>query len=447
MKAFSKIYLFCLIILACDDELDISPTLYIETSIALSTDQGVKTALVGVYEELSIFWSGQVQSISELLGSDSEQSYNGFSNGLKAIFTKEILSDNKAVFDIWKQGFKTINAANQVLSAIDVVEEQADQDRITGEARFIRAAVYFELINLFARSWQDGDPAVNPGLPWVNEPTSAIQASLFVARNTVHEIYSMIIKDLTMAKELLPETNGFRASTYTASAILSRVYLMQNKWELVEEECTRIIDADRFMLIEDFGDVFNQSDNTSEDLFTIIFTPQEDNQNAFIELYAARNRGGNQGQIAIPPSYLERYDSNDGRLELFYLDPFMIYRTGKWITNSNSDGNVNIIRFAEVYLNRSEARYRLDNRPGAAGDLNVIRRRAHLPDIGDEALNLELVRRERDLELNFEGHLLRDKKRFSTEIGGLPANSDQLVLPIPEIELEVNPNLEQNPGY
>ena len=431
--------------IACDSELDIQPLQSIDESTALSTPQNVQAALIGAYDGLAEndVWGGG-QHLSELFADNGEQIWAGTFEEPEQIFNKSILVQNLDVERFWVESYEAINRANNVLSGLDILDP-ADVDAVEGGAKFVRGAVYFDLVNLLGKTWIDGDPNTNPAVPLVLTPTRVIDESSNVTRNTVAEIYTQILADLTDARNKLPEENGNLATTYAASALLSRVYLMQEDFASALAEADRVIASGAYQLLDDYSNIFNSPGNTSEDIFAIEVTAQ-DGDNDFNLFYSAQELGG-RGDIDITEAHLAEYESADARLGLFYIDDLGIPRTGKWLDNASQDGNINIIRLAEMYLTRSEARFRTGDATGAADDLNVIRARVGLADLDAGALTLEDILTERKLELMFEGHLFRDSKRNRRNIGGFSFDSDNLVYPIPQREMDANTNLVQNPGY
>ena len=445
-----RIYLFTLSFIAlamtaCDEQLDVQPQQSIDESTALSTERNVLAALVGAYDGLGdndVMGGGQ--HLAELFADDGDLIWAGTFEEPEQIFQKRILVQNLDVERFWLESYEAINRANNVLSALDVVNTDL-RAQVEGEAKFIRAIIYFDLINRCGKTWLDGDPAANAGVPLVLTPTRSIDAASEIPRNSVAEVYAQIISDLTDAKNLLPENNGIFATTFAASGFLSRVYLMQERFPEAQEEVDRVIRSNAFSLTANYADAFNQSGNTTEDIFALEVTTQ-DGLNDFILFYAGEARGG-RGDIDITQAHLDQYEAGDDRVNLFYIDANGIPRTGKWQDNANQDGNINIVRLAEMYLTRAETRFRAGDATGAAEDLNVVRARVGLPAIDAGSITLESILQERSLELKFEGHSFRDKKRNRMAIGSLSFDANELVYPIPQREMDVNQALVQNPGY
>jgi hypothetical protein len=387
--------------------------------------------------------------MSELLGDFNELIWSGTFQGMTQIYNKAIPVNNGFVSTTWLSGYGAINAINNVLSSLSVVTA-ANKNKVEGEAKFLRAAAYFELVKLYAKDWNNGDPATNDGVPLVLTPTKGISDENKVPRAKVSAVYTQIINDLTDAEAKLPLTNGFFATKSAAAALLARVYLQKRDYAGARDAANRVISTyNRHILAPSYGDAFpynggNPFSNTSEDVFALQVTTNS-GVNDFQTFFSADGRG----DITISDDHLNLYEPADERQDLFYVSGGSVYN-GK---NDNVYGNVHTIRLAEMYLIRAETNFRLSTNIGATplSDINRIRNRVGLAS--KISLTLNEILFERKLELAFEGFNLSDIKRlgvttgFYSGGGGLLATSPKLVLPIPERELRVNPNLTQNEGY
>jgi hypothetical protein len=429
---------------ACDSQLDVEPNNSIDANTALQTSADVEALMVGAYDALGDIdvYGGNMHMAAELLGDDGELFWDGTYVAPGEIWSKSMLINNDQADVTWLDCYKTINICNTVLANLDLISEDR-VDRIEGEAKFIRGSVYFDLVRLYARTWTDGDPASNPGVPIVMTPTTVENADTKVARSSVAEIYNLVLDDLTAAESLLPEFNGFFATTYAASAMLSRVYLMQNKYDSAAETANRVITSNLYRLTDAYAGAFNKGSQeganaTTEDIFAIQINSQ-DGTNDLNTFFASSDFGG-RGDIYVEPAHFDLYEPGDDRLNLFYDDE----RTGKWM---NQFGNVNIIRLAEMYLTRAEANFREGSTIGEdpLDDVNFIRARVNLGPLG--AITLDDILLERHLELAFEGHLIHDLKRTQSNVGDLTFDAPELVFPIPLRELNIYPDLGQNDGY
>jgi starch-binding outer membrane protein, SusD/RagB family len=431
-------------LLNCADELDIAPRNSIDSDQSLNTSADVEALLKGAYDALADgdLYGGNLLRDSELLGDGGEVFWDGTFVDPGEMWTKNILITNGQVENTWLDAYETINMCNTVIANLNLVTPDR-KDRVEGEAKFIRGTVYFELVRVFARTWTDGSPATNPGVPLVLEPTTEDNATEKINRSTVTQVYAQVISDLTEAEAKLPEENKFYATTYAASGMLSRVYLAQNDYAKARDAADRVIESGVYELARTYADAFNkgsqESGNASiEDIFSIQVTSQDgvNNMNTF---FATSDFGG-RGDIYVEPAHFDLYEPGDDRLNLFYDDE----RTGKW---NNQFGNVNIIRLAEMYLTRAEANFRLGTSVGATPeeDIDLIRERVGLAPI--PVLTLDQILLERHLELAFEGHLLHDLKRTQSDVGGVPFNDPSLIYPVPQRERIINPDLQQNTGY
>jgi starch-binding outer membrane protein, SusD/RagB family len=429
----------------CDGLLDVDPKQSIADEAALATARGVETALVGAYDILGNenLFGGRTMLLPDLLADDGDVNWSGTFVQPREFHLKTILVNNAFSTLQWTNAYTGINIANNVLSALDVIEDEGRRDRVEGEALFIRGLLHFQLVRLYGRPYADGDPASNLGVPLATEPTRAIGDEQRVPRNTVAEVYAQVEADLIAARDLLPQANGFFATTHAASAILARVYLEQERWELAAAEADRVIQSGRFALAANYADAFANVENNAEYVFAMQITPQ-DGDNSLNEFYGT---APGRGDIDMTARHMQRYEAGDARADHFYVDSDGYVRTEKWATGPSAGTNIPVVRLAEMYLVRAEANLRAGTQIGAApvDDVNRIRERAQLDPL--ETVTVSDVLRERRVELAFEGHRLYDARRNREMIGSLPWNHQRLVYPIPQREIDANPSLVQNPGY
>lgn len=447
-KTFINILFLAAVIsvVSCDKQLDTTPTQSLDEKEALKTSKDVEVALVGAYSDLGSadLYGGRIFICPDLLASTTEISWSGTYEQMTQMRNKAILVDNSFVASAWLDGYRTINDVNKVLGALAVVTDDK-KDKVEGEAKFIRGAVYFDLVRVFAKAWNDGTPSSNAGVPLVLTATTDISEASQVARNTVAEVYAQAISDLTEAESKLPEDNGFFADKAAAAGMLARIYLQQGDYTKAADAANRSInyalDIDKG-LTASYADAFPLGDegNTTEDIFAIQVTSSS-GYNGFQDFYSADGRG----DIQINDDHLALYEPNDDRLNIFYNSGGSTY-CGKF---DYIYGNVHILRMAELYLIRAEANFRMSTAVGAepVDDINTIRLRAGVDPYDVEDLTLDAILLERKLELCFEGESLHDAKRLQTNIALTSWNAPELVYPIPLRELRVNSKLTQNEGY
>lgn len=442
---------------SCQSRLDVSPTQTIDQNVALSASKDVEAALIGAYDGLQgantngDTYAGGYQYTSELLAAvTNEVRFGGTFANLQELFRKEITTINSTAEGLWMRSYLTINRTNNVLANIDKVTD-AKKSAVEGGARFIRGAVYFELVRLYAKQWGDGSNTTNLGVPLVLKPTADVTDADKVPRSTVAQVYAQAIEDLTKAEELLPATNGAYATKGAAAAILARIYLQQGNYAAAREAANRVIASNRYRLVTPFGMAFNTKLNNNggtpaEYVFSIQVNDQDgfNGMNTFFGTTIGSIPGtAGRGDIRVQPDHIALYEAGDAR-GAFFIKPTANTFTYKFLDRF---GHVPVVRLAEMILTRAEANFRLGTAVGATPveDINTIRTRAGLPSV--TSVTLASILKERKLELAFEGHALHDIKRTGGTVGALPFNSPKLILPIPQREMDVNTQLVQNEGY
>jgi starch-binding outer membrane protein, SusD/RagB family len=304
--------------------------------------------------------------------------------------------------------------------------------------------MYFDLVRFFGQQYETGTTNSQLGVPLVLTPTDLISSSNNVGRNTVEEVYTKVITDLVRAASILPDENGYYATSGAANALLARVYLQKGDYAKARDAANAVLGNDLYSLTGSYAEAFNNTEYTTEDIFSVKFIAA-DGINQMTEFWSTTEYGGRDGDIEILDDHLNLYDADDERLALFWEGNDAM-RSGKWNTQY---GLVNLFRLAEMFLVRAECNARLGTSVGASPlrDFNVIHERAGLP--AAISVTLDDILYERRLELAHEGFKLHDMKRLKLPVGSLPYDDPNLVYPIPAREIASNPALkdQQNPGY
>lgn len=446
----------------CDELLDLEPQASISDEIALSTPDNVETALVGGYASLggANAYGGHYIFLTDIYAAPTnEVFFNGTFTQPREVNAKSILIDNSYMAGYWATSYNIINRANNVLDALDVFgSDTARRNRVEAEARFLRATAYYNLVVAYGKAYNDGNPNSNPGVPLILTPTRVADETLELPRATVAEVYDLVLTDLTSAMENLPASNGFLANTYVASAMLSRVYLSMGNYAQAGAHAQRVIESGRYALFSDITENFVRTQNGAETIFAIQNTPTTFNNDMAV-FYAPTFSFG-RADVQIRDPHLANYEAGDARAELF-VETARGRMTMKYASLDSSVDprrtNITVIRLAEMHLIRAEVNVRLtgSGNVGIGGvtpedDINAIRARVGLDPLATVSLGDVLI--ERRNELMFEGQLLNDLKRLegaTTDLNQevVPWNSNRMVFPIPERELNVNSRLVQNPGY
>ncbi|RZL01734.1 MAG: RagB/SusD family nutrient uptake outer membrane protein, partial [Hymenobacter sp.] len=410
--------------------------------------------------------------VPEIMGGNSYLTWAGTFQNYRQLSLHTQISTLSNAQGIWTQAYAAINQCNLILANLSAVTDAGQRTQFEGEARFIRGIMYFELVRLYAQQYTAGGANAQPGVPINLVPITTVeQADVKLARSTVQQVYTQVISDLQAAIQDLPNQNVTRASKYSAEAMLARVYLQQGNYPAARAMANDIITNSGATLLGSVGAIFANR-NSPESLFEI---QQNDQNNAgtsndgLATYFAGYSPTGDQtvlygrGDIYIQTSFVNLYGASDVRgtdgqpalttQKLIYVGDGNSrtsgrYRTIKWRTYGQ---NIPVARLAEMYLIRAEADVRAGSTTSATADINLIRARSGATPY--TTVTLANVLRERQLELAFEGFRIYDLKRVNATLpatassAAVSANAPNLILPIPQREVNNNSLLTQNAGY
>lgn len=450
-------YTICLLIslflmLGCEDFLETDdPTGQISTQNIFEDEATATAAITTMYAKLrdEVLVTGNTLGLGVQMGlyADELKYYGLAGQPLDPFFQNQILSSDAMVSKTWSSAYNLIYLSNAAVEGLETSETLSEElkNQLLGEALFIRAMTHFYLVTLF------GD------VPYITTTDYIVNSQ--VSRMPEDSVYDYILADLINAKSLLGAdyvtSERVRANKYVVSALLARVYLYLGQWDHAENESSFIIsNTSLYNLPMNLDDVFLKTSSTSilqlktkiegfstTEAMTLVFT------------------SGPPPLVALNEDFVLGMQSNDLRRihwvgEVTDGASFWYY-PNKYKQGSSLQYSV-VFRLAEQYLIRAEARARQNDIIGSQQDLNIIRGRAGLLDTtaaSTEDLLLAILE-ERKFELFTEhGHRWFDIKRFGLAGDILSPikpgweNTD-ILLPIPETELLMNPNLNpQNPGY
>jgi hypothetical protein len=443
---------------SCENVLDVSPTVELADEVALNSTVGLQAALMGAYDKLQngYTYGGRYWISTDMIAGTVKIS------GLQNTVFEELQMLNKTMSGqsnlivqvTWQVSYEAVGIINRLLSYLPTVND-ADmtddvRERIEGEAKFIRAIVFFELTRLYSYDVQGYGPLA---VPVFTEPLGPFDKP---ARATMDEAYTQIIQDLQDATILLQgkNTQG-RATDVAAQAYLSRVNLYKGDYSAAETAATYVIN--KFAgkpnggLANDVLDCFTAGSPNPEVLFAVLSSGTDDATGTFRGYY----RLASNAKFSMDGSYLGKIGyhvingEDDARAR---VDHAFINVEGKVYTTKFDVEyhNAPVIRLAEVYLNRAESRVNLGKGADATADLNIVRNRSGVSSLNRNA-TLSDCEIERTIELNLEGDYLHNmirlqKANFAKDIQGNRYNWDdvRLKFPIPKSQLDVNDNLVQN---
>jgi hypothetical protein len=447
-------------VVACEEFVNVDPPrTQLVKSTVFTSDATALAAVADMYIQLASatsFASGNYTSISFVMSINADEQLNFYvgtpvsTMEYQQLADNVILPNNSRVSTFWSQPYQVIYKANSIIEGVAQSSGMSEniEMQVEGEARFLRAFCFFYLVNIF------GD------VPLITTTDYKTNASM--KRTPADEVYATIIEDLLRAKELLPndyaisDNERVRVNKGAATALLSRAYLYKSDWANAEVQATEVIDnAEHYMLNSDISLVFRAANNKESIWQLWRNTTPMDRATFFLPV-----SGPNYGVLRA--EFLNDFEDIDQRkswiesrtingIEYFYAYKYAAFGTSPPLDYST------VLRLAEQFLIRAEARTQLNKVAEAQQDINVIRHRAGLLDTpaADKDALLLAIELERKHELFTEwGHRWFDLKRTGRVDEVLSSRKPQwtptaALYPIPEIQLLNNPNMknQQNPGY
>ncbi len=430
----------------CNSILDTHPTDQLPDDKAITSGEGARTALTGAYSALQDF-NGQIYYSGDFIALGDLSSDNAVSTGTFTSYAEadanQLRAANAAVGDIWSTIYAAINTVNIIIERVPALTDLDDTEKneILGEAYFLRALHYHNLVKLWG------------GVPLRLTPLTSVDEAASITRASVAEVYTQINADLAQAEQLVTNTNEAtttRATIGAVKAVHARVYLYQGDWANAVAKADEVIGLG-YELAEDYGDLFDaEGIDTPEDIFKVLYTAQ---QYQSVGYYLNSTDDGGRAELSPSEDLVAAYDPDDARLAWSIKDDGAGTISGVKFPTTAGAEDIHVIRFAEVLLIKAEAQARLGDLAGAVETYNPIRVRAGLPehelgsDVTTQEEVLAAIDHERRVELAFEGDRWPDlvRRGVAASVMGIP--EFQTLYPIPQSEIDVAPQLMQNPGY
>ncbi|SFZ89528.1 SusD family protein [Flaviramulus basaltis] len=439
---------------SCSDFVEVDTPKNILVSETVFEDAStVTSALAQIY--FSMREAGMVSGhlgLSTYMGIYSDElDYFAFDTAVLQFSQSQVIATNRIVKSWWQEGYQIIYASNAIIEGLAVSNALSVEDRnnFMGQALFVRAYMHSLLVQVF------GD------VPYIT--TTNYLENNVVGRNSEDEVYQNIISDLTHAVQLMDvaDQTGERVipNQNVGKALLARVYLQTEQWELAETITNEVMDS--FTLEADLNNVFLKS--SPETIWQLI--PDGVNNKNTYEANQFIIRGIPGQTYALSQGLLDAFETDDLRFTNWVANITSsdglttLYYPNKYKADFNETTSLEYairFRLSEQYLIRAEAKTQLGDYSGALEDVNIIRARAGLGALvfSDYDDLLMAIYHERRVELFTEqGLRWFDIKRLekATEVLG-PLKMDwmetRVLLPIPEDEILINPNLKpQNLGY
>lgn len=464
------VLLITFLVTGCDNYLDIKPEDRLVETDVFKEQSLAERALGDAYLTFATTESGMIYMLgdftTEIVESANTEFYSKFVDGL-------VGPEDETVAGFWLDYYAVINLANSLIVKIPELGEYDPEleERHVAEAKFIRAFAYLKLLTLF------GDGALTGKMDGLGLPLQLVPFMGYssedspLPRSTVAQTYDHIIKDLTEGKDVLPESyqtnldTRSRATKGAALALLSRVYLYMQEYELAAEYAEMVLDLNSVYIFE-------------SDLTVLFPDNSQRNLTAFSNEYIfgfpfAQDRMGNNNisysyffklSLWADEDFLSTYEPGDLRYDQLIYSGDTQYNqhltaerrsTFKFPEAFGRD-NVPMIRLTEILLIKAEALARTTGVNQMSVDiLNQVRSRAFenyedltMGDFPSMDVLVNSIMNERKFELAFEGFHRFDLIRTNRPLRNQDLEEDLKVLPIPQSDIFLSRNIiVQNPGY
>jgi hypothetical protein len=482
-----KIYISLFVLSSCyfagcsNDYLDVDQTESISTKdIALfNNDAGAATFVTAIYNKFLDFnmstfsWNGMTSMASDDADKGSSPGDTGNDKDLMDALTYN--ASSLSIQEVFEANYQGINRSNQALSIIPQLDQAnpALRNRLLGEAKFLRAFMYFTLVKAYG-----GVPIVDH-LP---NPSSDEDRLMQLTRKTPAEVYAFIESDLNDAIAALPNKSAYaasekgRASKGAAYALLAKVSLYQKKWQQVVDNSNLVTG---YSIVSDYASMFRLAgENDAESIFEIqgVGSIPAKGIQGYSVTQGARGAGGWGWGFNTPSqSLVDAYEPNDVRKAATIIFAGTTLYDGRVVPTTvenprynykayssaytdawESDANIKYLRYAEVVLMKAEALNELGRTTEAIPLLNQIRKRAGLANttFATQSDLRNAIWRERRVELAFEHDRFFDMVRTGQAAAAFAVDGKTFVagkhnlFPLPQSFItQTNGLSTQNPGY
>jgi hypothetical protein len=484
MKSIKISFITALVMLvafsSCKKEFtDLKPYNALPLPDALNSEAGLNTAVNGMYASLrSANLYGRTLPLKGDLMADNLYIKASNSGRYLDFNDYNINVANANAQGVWQSAYIAIKNANTVINS--TLPSNTNINQFKGEAYAVRALMHFELVRNFAKPYTVDPTAL--GIPIV---TSFDQNNL-PTRNTVQEVYTQILSDLTQALGLLTfnvnstmtisgtgtarPLNTSYFTKYAARALQAKVYMHMGDWANAKTAALDVVQNSGITLVTNAAYVnYWKTPTPRTDKVETLFEVTSDavDNNGFNSLSYFFDIAG-YGDALVTNEFYGQFSATDVRRQL--INPvvsggFTVYYVNKYQNSSNASerDDQKILRFADVLLILAEAYARTNDEPNALLRLNQVAKNADPSFAGYSSTGAQLINdilAERRKELAFEGDRFFDLTRTNQTINKVRReNPTQLIVvtptnhmrifPIPQAEVDANPNIrgQQNPGY
>lgn len=436
MKKINKTILMAALafgLASCSDFLELPSETNLTSATFFKSQNDFEKAVNGAYAPLrGLFNSGGNSATGSWLMGEmhSDNTRYKYNPNFRATIDQENVADftviptNSAALNKYRGYYLIIARANQILNTIDGVSfDQSIKDNLKGQALFLRALSYFDLVQYFGK------------LPLHLKPSTSL-GDVALPLSEVSDIYAQIISDATAAASLLPAKSAQepgRATSGAAKTLLGNVHVVLKNWGAAETVLKEVVNSGEYALVANYADVFSTANkNNVESVFEVQFRQGQDGYSSnFVYSFfpmpitaaeltatmanygvapAAVNGLVQQGYNIPSPDLIAAYEAGDERKDASIgtataggVDyPFILKYLHPHANAGLTDDNWPIYRYAEVLLLLAEALDEQGKSAEALPLLNEVRGRAGLADITSTAGLRDVIFNERRVEFAFE---------------------------------------------
>lgn len=480
------------LLMGCNDFLKEDPKSFSAASVFFKSEDGIKQALNGVYSVMLQYhtWKSRNYVMTFEITTDGTTYLGTVANRIE-LEQYTFTAENGFALSVYQSWFAGVYNTNLFLDQIPDDYKSFTNDefinRVTAEVRFFRAMFYFYLVQVYGP------------VPLLNE--SNYEEELNPSNSTVSKIYDQIVEDLIFAEKYLPNWKALasdeklRVTRGAAKAALAKVYLTRATSDAAQSsdyanaaaKAKDVIDNEGYELWDDYLAAFHpDNEHGKEDIFSNETTSKKYGwtgaTSAFSDAQPLMDIYGKRGynNFCITEDLYNKFEKGDKRLNSLIKGAYKtVYKvTGDTTTyytpNNNAypikygdpyntepgyqGTNMPVLRYADVLLMYAEAENELNGPTSAAyAAINKVRKRAGIPDLSGLSKEgfRQALRDERYKELYYEAVRWFDlvrwgilKERVEAVKKGVTVNwPKNKYLPIPQSEIDTNPNLIQNEGY
>ncbi len=477
-----------LFVASCQPDLNLAPLGSPASSTFYRTPADAESAVTGAYSTLRTIYRDEVIVTPNVIAADDGIPFLTGNADRVALWRYGLVSTNTFTGGIWSNCYQAIQRCNVVIERVpSITMDETLKKRYVGEAKFIRAMMYFNLVRFF------GD------VPLATNETTSLE-NVQLPRAKADEVYSLIDADLKEAETVLPRSytgsDIGRATQGAAKGLLAKVYLTRAGnaatspfWAQAAAKAKEVIDGNQYDLWANYADVFDlKNRGGKESLFEVLYVTDLAGTN-FSTGYAPRGApivpNNGSGIFRVSKSLFDSYVATDKRRDVTfltsYINPTNSQRVDLTVDGTdparavsfwkladltsrvagNAGKSFPYLRFSDVLLIYAEALNEASGSPtaDAYAALNRVRTRAGLAPLSGLTRSQfkDAVLLERRLEFCFEGNRwfdltrtgrLIDAVKAETSFGRNPTiQATNNLFPIPQRERDANSALTQNPGY